>query len=798
MTLCRPDAPSPDHRISSYRASRLPLLRLFRVTLTASTALALYTGSAFAAAPEAAGSSAPKATPSSAAPGKMPKAQAKLSHQPRPAAKTAPPSGKAAGQRYAATGIEEVTVTSQKRAASAQKTPISMSVWKGKDLQTLGISNLEALSTVAPDINFLQTEGQAVITIRGISSHDTSEIGDPAVAIATDGVYTNRGYSFNNSFYDLDRIEIERGPQGTLSGRNAVGGAINLITAKPTKKQEANAKVEFGNYGAINSWAMVNQPISDKVQIRAAFNSTHHEGYRDLGKSGYGDGANDVSGRLTFAFQPFKGFSGNISYQGTHIGGAGQAVYNVPYRFGADGNLLTSQPDLPSGNPRHLPIPTTPQVSTLDNALRWNFDYKLPYVTLSYLGGYDATNYKEVNDSSSNVSYSRQIETWNANEHPKTQNQEFRISSDENYKFFWTTGIYYFKENNSLTSFDAIPVDDAWGRSLIFNYNTLARSLAWYAHGTWKILPTLRVTGGVRYNWDSKTRSGNIMFPTDSSSLPYNYITSPNYGHASWTKATWHAGIEYDITPRNMAYFKVDTGYKPGGFTDLNAYNPENVRSYELGFKNRFWHNRLQFNISGFWEDYTGQQVSQIINNLGGGGEIIDNAGSSRIYGVDPNLVLQIPHVGQFDFDFQWLHARFRDFSVAVQKPMADGTSAIIMQQFSGNQLPQAPDFSVGAGFTRYWTVPSGRVMTQIRTRFQSSNYFYFTNTGDTKQHAYTNTTALAEYFPDMGHWHAQVFIRNLENSRIFTYAAENGYANAYTYSFAAPRTFGGSISVDY
>uniref|UniRef100_UPI002F90F8AC TonB-dependent receptor n=1 Tax=Gluconobacter thailandicus TaxID=257438 RepID=UPI002F90F8AC len=701
------------------------------------------------------------------------------------------------GERIAQ-GIEEVIVTSQKRAASAQKTAISLSVWRGKELQTLGITNIQALTSVAPDVNILQNEGNAVITIRGISSHDVSEIGDPAVAIATDGVYTNRGFSFNSSFYDLDRIEIERGPQGTLAGRSAVGGAINLVTAKPTNRKEANAKVEFGNYGAVNSWAMVNIPFSDKVQLRAAFSSSYNEGYRDLGTSGYGDGANNVSGRLTLGLHPFKGFQGTITYQGTRMGGAGPVVYNSPYQFDASGNLITSIQPLPSGSLRHLDVPTRPALSSLDHALRWNFEYTLPYITLTYLGGYSTTNYSETNDSSSNVSYSRLIETWNANARPKTQNQEFRISSDQSYRFFWTTGVYYFKENDSLYSYDNIPVDGVWAKPLIFDYQTIARSLAWYAHGTYRILPTLRITGGVRYTWDEKTRSGSILFPEDSSKLPYNYIVSQNYGHGSWTKVTWHAGIEYDITSRNMAYFKVDTGYKPGGFTDLNAYNPETVRAYEVGFKNRFLNNHLQFNVSGFWENYTGQQVSQIVSNYSGGGAIINNAGSSRIYGVDPSLLLRWPEIGEFNLDFQWLHARFRDFAVAVTKPMADGSSLTVMQQFAGNQLPQAPNYSVGAGFSRYWRVPSGRILTQIKTRFQSGTYLYFTNEKDSRQKAYTNTTALAEYFPNMGHWHAQIFVRNLENSRILTYAAENGYANAYAYSFAAPRTFGGAISVEY
>src|SRR5882724_4718790 len=158
--------------------------------------------------------------------------------------------------------LSEVVVTAEKRTSSEEKTPISMTVLSPEVLQQNAVGNLQDLASIAPSVSFSRANTSTVITIRGVSSRDTTETGDPAVSVNIDGFYFQRAIGFGDSLFDLQRVEVLRGPQGTLYGRNATGGAINLVTAKPGKEFEATASAGFGNFNALTSEGAVNLPLS--------------------------------------------------------------------------------------------------------------------------------------------------------------------------------------------------------------------------------------------------------------------------------------------------------------------------------------------------------------------------------------------------------------------------------------------------------------------------------------------------------------------------------------------------------
>jgi iron complex outermembrane recepter protein len=228
------------------------------------------------------------------------------------------------------TELQEVVVTAQKRAESAQTTPIAITVYNSEELQRKGIVDVASLATSDTSLNFTWGAGGALpyLTMRGISSHDTSEIGDPAVAVATDGFFVNRPYGLLASMYDIQRVEVLRGPQGTLYGRNATGGVVNIITAKPTKDFEASGSLEYGNYNTLNVNGMINMPINDLVQIRAAYSSNKRDGYRavfteDGVPPEKGDDEDTHSGRVEVAFYPTEHLYGLFTVQDSQIGGTG-------------------------------------------------------------------------------------------------------------------------------------------------------------------------------------------------------------------------------------------------------------------------------------------------------------------------------------------------------------------------------------------------------------------------------------------------------------------------------------------
>lgn len=167
--------------------------------------------------------------------------------------------------------LQQVVVTATHVVTNVQKTAIAMSVYGSDFLKREAVTDIQGLSAVAPDVNFSEGSGSPIITVRGISSLDTTENGDPAVTVDVDGFYLNRPYSLDATMYDIARVEVLRGPQGTLNGRNSVGGAINIITAQPTHDFAGYAGVTYGDYNTLELQGMVNLPLSDTVQLRAAF-----------------------------------------------------------------------------------------------------------------------------------------------------------------------------------------------------------------------------------------------------------------------------------------------------------------------------------------------------------------------------------------------------------------------------------------------------------------------------------------------------------------------------------------------
>jgi len=201
-------------------------------------------------------------------------------------------------------GLQEVVVTAEKRPSIEQKTAIAMSVLDSKALERNGVASVADLGGLAPSVSFATSNATSIITIRGISSRDTTEIGDPAISLNIDGFNLQRAIGLNATLFDLERVEVLRGPQGTLLGRNATGGAINLITAKPTNQFAASVAAETGNFGEFNSEGMINLPVNDWLKVRAAVQTRSHAGYRDNSPAFDGDDERSKAGRLHIGLDP--------------------------------------------------------------------------------------------------------------------------------------------------------------------------------------------------------------------------------------------------------------------------------------------------------------------------------------------------------------------------------------------------------------------------------------------------------------------------------------------------------------
>jgi iron complex outermembrane receptor protein len=690
--------------------------------------------------------------------------------------------------------LQEIVVTAQHKEENVQSTPIAMSVYTADAIKQNNIVDMAGLAAFAPDVNFSEAEGEPIITVRGISSLDTTENGDPAVAVNTDGFYVNRAYGLDASIYDIDRIEVLRGPQGTLNGRNAIGGAVNIVTAQPTDTFAAYTSISYGNYNALSTQGMVNLPISDTVQLRAAFLTVSHDGYRNNAPQPDADDADNKSGRVELAFEPFEHFKGLVTVQFTKEGGYGDSLQNIPYIYTHSGALNTNLP--PGINPYTFPILTTPSLSLDDRVTRLNLTYDLGGVLLTALAGYDHMEWHHASDESSTIN-TPPINTFIQNEYPNTFNGELRAASKGNSPFQWQVGTFYFQEKSHLVSYNGAPTGDttpdpygSYSPYFAFVYQTKSHSAAGYGQASYQLTDDLKLTGGVRYTSDFKGETGFYGDLAVGPSSGYAYQS----GSSSSTKTTYHLALDYNVTAKNLVYAKWDTGYKTGGFNFGGApYNPETVTAYEVGSKNRFFADTLQWNTAAFLENDDGQQVSTYAFLPNGLAEALtENAGKAKIWGLETDFIYKVPYVGTLNLTVDYLHARYVDF-VSIADPSDPTAHGNV--QLAGNTPPQSPALSAQAGLERGWEAFHGTVTGRIQTKVQSPQNFSFYDFPDTAQKGYTMSDAFLSYEPSHAnsgaHWKVTAYVKNLENAAVFSTAQEDTYAFAYTYQWFPPRTYG-------
>jgi iron complex outermembrane receptor protein len=458
---------------------------------------------------------------------------------------------------------------------------------------------------------------------------------------------------------------------------------------------------------------------------------------------------------------------------------------NIPYIYTDSGALDHALP--PGINSRTFYIGTPPVLDLTERQVRFNLVYDLGAVELTALGGYDQLEFHHWTDDS-NPNADPTVSAFVQNEYPNTINGELRATSTGTGPLQWQVGGFFFREHSHLVSADAAPLTDGtYDQYFGFVYTTEDRSNAGYAQASYQFTDALKLTLGARYTSDYKGESGYY------GDLTNQIVYANQVGSASSTKTTFHAALDYRLTTENLLYAKVDSGYKAGGFNfGATSYAPETVTAYEVGSKNRFLEDRVQLNLAAFYNNYKNEQVGTFAYLSNGEPvQLTENAGASRLWGIESELVAKVPVVGTFNATVNYLHARYTDF-LSVADPSDPAASGNV--QLAGNTPPQAPTWSAGLGLQHDWPVVAGTLTGRIQSKLQSPSNFSFYNFADSKQGGYTMSDAYLTYTPKMGPWKVTAFIRNLENSSIFSNAQENQYSAAYTYQFYPPRTFGARL----
>ncbi|GLT00779.1 TonB-dependent receptor [Sphingobium jiangsuense] len=706
-----------------------------------------------------------------------------------------------------AQGLQDIIVTASRRAVSVQKESRAITAISADELVRSGVDNAAAIQNLAPGLTIATNGPQLQISIRGVGDRTINSATDPAVAINVDGVYFPKSYEASGAFFDLDRIEVLKGPQGTLYGRNASSGAINLVTAKPRFDTSGYGEVEIGNYGNQRVTGAFNVALSDVVALRVAGQVTDRQGYLS---DGYGD---DIKQSVRAHLLIASGDTSMLVTAGySHLGGKSDAGV-IARRFG-DTPPLTSVP-VPSDpwagptdpqtlariaatNPDGVTQPRTDGFQDIDIFnLSVNFEHRFDWGTLTLIPSYVGARFE-------NLAYAALVvPTWN-----KMKSDQYaiegRLSSADGAAVRWVVGAFASREDaddkyqSKILPTFALPTyapernDDTW---------------AVFGEANASLSDSFRLIGGVRYTWEKKTVSGAtapVFGPIPEFPLPItgSIADLPGASDISGRRidkaVNFRAGAEYDVAPQVMVYATVATGFKAGGFyNDIapsNSYKPEKLTAYTAGLKSRFMDNRLQLNIEGFYWDYTDKQETFLGFGSVPGSVILltKNAASARLYGADVSVAAQITPTTQLSAEVEYNDNKYNTYIVDTLAGPIDN---------SGEQLVRAPKWSGHVSFDQAIPLADsmGELSFNAQMRFTSSYWLTNDFVPIERQTAYQVYDASLQWVSPGKAVTLTGYVKNIGNKVYYSGGVvSDNLRDAVVGQIGAPRTYGARLRLTF
>ncbi|ROS01677.1 iron complex outermembrane receptor protein [Sinobacterium caligoides] len=738
-----------------------------------------------------------------------------------------------------ALALEEVVVTARHKSENLQSVPIAVSAFGGEALKNSKIEGLGDLAGRVPGFQInTESASEPNLFIRGIGSDMESAGSDSAVGLYVDGVFMSRGAAAAAEIFDLERLEVLRGPQGTLYGKNVVGGAISYITSKPSQETEAMIDIGVGNYGLVETKGFVNGGLTDSLAGRISVSSTNRDGFAENTHTGNKvDDRENLTARGQLAYEFSDSLDVNLSVD--------QYKQNTtaPWR-----SLAVADTSIGEGDRSDKPWQATDPrkgASSMDGqqkvdlkgaafTVNWDADSVMltsitayrenNYITADNAAGTyvsHAVNY-QLDDNENNWDYDPSASGENPHDYPslmwnqhKTEHssqfsQEFRFNGagfDE--KLDWLAGVYYAREKvareEQVESYFDIHEWYTFGE---FGHESNATGVktdtyAAFAQGSWHFDEQWSLTVGVRHSIDKKDFSAERDAPADD--ITYDVESSE-----TWGATTGNATLNFQATDEIFIYGTVSQGYKAGGWNGEDAkpikegegwdaevlvpagdvatisYDPEHATNFELGAKTQWLDNRIQLNGALFNTVYEDLQTDQLVDNaLGAPAIITTNAEAARSRGLELELIALLSEGLTLSGTYGYLDTEITGDLFAESDV-----------NLKGNSLRRSPENTVSVSLSYDWELASGALVNaRADYRYQDAYFYENNNAPITEVDSQFSVDAALRYVTADGNWEAKLWAKNLTDE--LTVSSVTEWRNLYE-TYAAPRTYGANVTWRY
>lgn len=714
--------------------------------------------------------------------------------------------------------LEEIIVTAQKREQDIQDVPIAVTALDQAFLVRHDLQTIEDLSGFVPNLYTTNSVnyGAAPISIRGIGGANGGGnfFNDEPVAVYLDGMYIARLSFSTADLVDIESIEVLRGPQGSLFGRNATAGALLVQSARPSAEPNGYLRLQLAEYGERRIQGALSGPLTDTLLGRVAFGRSDVDGWGENTFTGEDvNGREDTTVRVSLAWQPSSDLTAELMVEHSEQE-ANPATLNVaPVLPGQPSSPFIRRDDLDQAldNSEFSSNDASLNETDATNAV-FSVSWDLGSMTLTAISGYRDYMLDGRQDSDSTRFT---LFTNNGVIGSEQFSQEVRLSGDGDGPLLWTAGaLYYVEDSDVVFSINNYQGLFGAGTQATFDADQKVDSWAVFADATYAITDRFSVTLGGRFSKEDKdfTNKQTVLTITESNPLPVDigpfpagsripggitFLDPPLFASdADFDHFSPRAVVGFEFHPDVHAYASYTEGFKSGGFNSFGltpAFAEEEVDSFELGIKSTLFERRLRLNAAWFTYDYSNLQVRLPVPT---GGVTIDNAGSAEVSGLEVEGSLLITDRLRLDANFAFLDTELTEFE--TQQVPADlmfvlgAPIPLEPVNAAGNELTRAPKFSLFADLQ--YALPLGNTfegLFELTWRYQDEVFFLETNQ-DRNTFRAGSTDRLDLRFtahPVRGPWKAALYVNNVNDDRAITQVTALGsYPNA---AISPPRQYG-------